>query len=289
MTYAELLSSYIEKSGKTLREVAELCNKKGYSLDYTYISKLKSGKRPPPSENLSRVLAEVLGVNPEELILHGYLEKAPTEVTVVLENKTQEIKQLNTRIKEMSEMIKFYNSRLSQLKGVIADIQADIQEEEESGRSLADNVELFDEKRRRIIELLTLKSRIEELQQDKHIIEEAYALKLQDALRYQLDRLPPSEEIHDLLNKYTNLPEKDRKELLDIAEMKHKYIQTRTLDIAAYIKKTKATARQVAQVFEVSEDTVYKDMAERLPLLDNDLAQEVKEILEKNEEAKKNG
>ncbi len=60
------------------------------------------------------------------------------------------------------------------------------------------------------------------------------------------------------------------------------YIQKRALDICAYILETQATVRQAAQVFQVSKSTVHKDMTERLPSLNKQLAQEVKAILEYN-------
>lgn len=60
------------------------------------------------------------------------------------------------------------------------------------------------------------------------------------------------------------------------------YIQKRVLDICAYIMDTQATVRQAAQVFQVSKSTVHKDMTERLPSLNKQLALEVKRILEYN-------
>ncbi|MQL53332.1 sporulation transcriptional regulator SpoIIID [Desulfofundulus thermobenzoicus] len=60
------------------------------------------------------------------------------------------------------------------------------------------------------------------------------------------------------------------------------YIQKRVLDICAYILETQATVRQAAQVFQVSKSTVHKDMTERLPALNKQLAREVRNILEHN-------
>ncbi len=80
MSYAKLLTNYIEKSTLSFNGIAELCNKKGFSIDHSYISKLKNGKMPPPSEELSRVLAEVLGGDSEVLIIEGYKEKEPKEI-----------------------------------------------------------------------------------------------------------------------------------------------------------------------------------------------------------------
>jgi putative DeoR family transcriptional regulator (stage III sporulation protein D) len=60
------------------------------------------------------------------------------------------------------------------------------------------------------------------------------------------------------------------------------YIQRRVLDICAYIMETHATVRHAAQVFQVSKSTVHKDLTERLPSLNKNLAQKVREILEVN-------
>lgn len=80
MGYAELLTEYINKAGISLRQIAKMCNEKGFSIDHSYISKLKNGKMPPPSEELSRVLAEVLNGDPDALVIEGYKEKAPNEI-----------------------------------------------------------------------------------------------------------------------------------------------------------------------------------------------------------------
>ena len=60
------------------------------------------------------------------------------------------------------------------------------------------------------------------------------------------------------------------------------YIQKRVLEICAYILETRATVRQAAQVFRVSKSTVHKDMTERLPSLNKELALKVKRVLEHN-------
>lgn len=62
------------------------------------------------------------------------------------------------------------------------------------------------------------------------------------------------------------------------------YIQKRVLEICAYILETGATVRQAAQVFQVSKSTVHKDMTERLPSLNKELAKEVKKVLEHNKQ-----
>ncbi len=60
------------------------------------------------------------------------------------------------------------------------------------------------------------------------------------------------------------------------------YIQKRVLEISTYILETQATVRQAAQLFGVSKSTVHKDMTERLPSLNKELANQVRKVLEFN-------
>jgi putative DeoR family transcriptional regulator (stage III sporulation protein D) len=60
------------------------------------------------------------------------------------------------------------------------------------------------------------------------------------------------------------------------------YIRKRAVRIAQHILHTSDTVRQTAEVFGISKSTVHKDVAERLPRIDKQLADEVKLILEKN-------
>ena len=84
MSFAEILSEAISRANLSLRKIAELCNVNGFSIDHSYISKLKNGKLPPPSEEMSRVLAGVLSIDPELLVIEGYKEKAPDEIKALL-------------------------------------------------------------------------------------------------------------------------------------------------------------------------------------------------------------
>jgi putative DeoR family transcriptional regulator (stage III sporulation protein D) len=60
----------------------------------------------------------------------------------------------------------------------------------------------------------------------------------------------------------------------------HDYIKERTLKIALYIVETRNTVRTIAKEFGVSKSTVHKDLTERLPDINAELANEVREILE---------
>lgn len=60
----------------------------------------------------------------------------------------------------------------------------------------------------------------------------------------------------------------------------HDYIKERTIKIGRYIVETKKTVRTIAKEFGVSKSTVHKDLTERLPEINQELANEVKVILE---------
>ena len=60
------------------------------------------------------------------------------------------------------------------------------------------------------------------------------------------------------------------------------YIRKRVLEVFHYMLDTTATVRQTATVFGVSKSTIHKDMTERLPVINKQLAQQVKYVLEQN-------
>ncbi len=60
------------------------------------------------------------------------------------------------------------------------------------------------------------------------------------------------------------------------------YIEERATVIAKYILDKNSTVRQTAKNFGISKSTVHKDITERLELINPSLAEEVKEVLEKN-------
>lgn len=60
------------------------------------------------------------------------------------------------------------------------------------------------------------------------------------------------------------------------------YIEKRVIEISNYIIASSATVRQTAQVFGVSKSTVHKDVTERLPLINELIADRVRDILDNN-------
>jgi putative DeoR family transcriptional regulator (stage III sporulation protein D) len=60
------------------------------------------------------------------------------------------------------------------------------------------------------------------------------------------------------------------------------YIWNRVLEISRHIHRTRDTVRETAEVFGVSKSTVHKDVTERLPRINPELANEVKLVLDFN-------
>ncbi|MBQ3122751.1 MAG: hypothetical protein IJC14_01200 [Firmicutes bacterium] len=78
MNYAEMLDSIIVKSNLSLRQIAKRCAELDLSITPSYISQLKNGKLPPPTPEVSMILAKACNSNEEsKLIFQGYMEKAP--------------------------------------------------------------------------------------------------------------------------------------------------------------------------------------------------------------------
>lgn len=60
------------------------------------------------------------------------------------------------------------------------------------------------------------------------------------------------------------------------------YIEERVLEVARYIIESKDTIRKTAKVFGVSKSTIHKDMTERLPKINQSIAEQTYTILELN-------
>jgi len=62
----------------------------------------------------------------------------------------------------------------------------------------------------------------------------------------------------------------------------HSDVDARAIRLGEYIAHTGSTVRKTAAVFCISKSTVHKDVTERLPHIDNVLAQQARYILDKN-------
>jgi len=60
------------------------------------------------------------------------------------------------------------------------------------------------------------------------------------------------------------------------------YIEERALEIAKYVISNRSTVREAAKIFGCSKSTVHKDLTERLPKINTNIATQVKQILDLN-------
>ena len=59
-------------------------------------------------------------------------------------------------------------------------------------------------------------------------------------------------------------------------------IEERVVEIARYIVEHKTTVRETAKAFGISKSTVHKDVTERLPRVNKNLAEATREVLDIN-------
>lgn len=79
MNYYELLNWMIEESNLTHKEIAEKCIELGVKINPSYISKLRTCKQPPASDEVNNALSEACGFKEysTDLLFQSFLEKAP--------------------------------------------------------------------------------------------------------------------------------------------------------------------------------------------------------------------
>jgi len=81
MSYAGMLDDIIKKSELSLRQISKRCAELGISITPSYVSQLRNGKLPPPSEEISLAISKVCGAKQQShLVFQGYMEKAPAIV-----------------------------------------------------------------------------------------------------------------------------------------------------------------------------------------------------------------
>lgn len=79
-TYKEILNFILKRSGLTLEEVAEGCRKNDVYISASYLSKLRLGHRPPPSNKISQTIAKVCNSGYDNLLDAANTEKTPVPV-----------------------------------------------------------------------------------------------------------------------------------------------------------------------------------------------------------------
>ncbi|MFS0727030.1 LexA family protein [Paenibacillus sp. 1P07SE] len=109
MSYARLLSDYIKQSGKTLEQISQECAQRQITVHPTYISKLRLGKRPAPSPEITRTLAEVVGGDAALLIAEANLEKLDADHKEMYENQVKKRMLIDFTLEKLSRDNRLYS------------------------------------------------------------------------------------------------------------------------------------------------------------------------------------
>lgn len=86
--YSNVLRNMIADANITQEEISKKCKELGTPISRVQINKILNNKAPAPEEVISRSIAKICNVDDRELVLEGYLEKAPKEFIEFL-NKLQ--------------------------------------------------------------------------------------------------------------------------------------------------------------------------------------------------------
>lgn len=87
MKYANILSDAVIESKMTYSQIVDKCKRKGAKLSRSYISKLCTGQMPPASDELNKVLADVLSPSSDlyqRIAVAKYKEIIPGDVLEAL-------------------------------------------------------------------------------------------------------------------------------------------------------------------------------------------------------------
>ena len=79
MSYSNVLRNIIATANITQEELSNKCKKMNAPISRGQINKILNQKAKAPEENVSRAIANICNTDDRELVLEGYLEKAPKE------------------------------------------------------------------------------------------------------------------------------------------------------------------------------------------------------------------
>ena len=88
--YAKILKNMIADANITQEELSKKCSEMGTPITRNQINRILNRKANAPEENISRSIAKICNADERELVLAGYLEKAPHEFIEYL-NKEQDL------------------------------------------------------------------------------------------------------------------------------------------------------------------------------------------------------
>lgn len=80
MTYTDILSDAITKSGMTLRKIEKECYVHGLDISASYLCRIQNGTMYPASDEINQVLEKVLDIEPMKLRVAAYTDKIPKQI-----------------------------------------------------------------------------------------------------------------------------------------------------------------------------------------------------------------
>jgi len=117
-TFGQKIRGYrIENTHLSLRKLAEAVD-----ISPTYLSRIENDKEPPPSEDIIIRIAQVLGVDEDELLSYGDkispdLLKAIRENPTLFPNFIRSVRDFDqTRLEDIIEIVQFIQSRSLRMK-----------------------------------------------------------------------------------------------------------------------------------------------------------------------------
>jgi phage repressor protein C with HTH and peptisase S24 domain len=122
MGYYETLDEMLKMSGLTLQEVADRCAADyGVKINRSYISKLKTARQAPASDEVNIAIAKVCGGDVEQFLYEAYLEKAPEFLKTLIKDTLKAAKRLSIEAiknKIPSDKVPLVEAHFNQLSDV---------------------------------------------------------------------------------------------------------------------------------------------------------------------------
>ena len=81
MPYYKMLNEIVAKTSYSQEEIANKCTELGVPMSKSYMNKLLNNKLSAPKEEISRAIAKVCNADERLLVMEGYIDKAPKEVS----------------------------------------------------------------------------------------------------------------------------------------------------------------------------------------------------------------
>lgn len=81
MPYYKILNEIVSKTNYSQEEIANKCTELGVPISKSYMNKLLNNKLSAPKEEISRAIAKVCNADERLLVMEGYIDKAPKEVS----------------------------------------------------------------------------------------------------------------------------------------------------------------------------------------------------------------